>query len=218
MSSTVIVGTLSACRWTGGHRDDRRTPVRETCGWRASRDWRSRGAGRTGSGADALDIRRVEARLRSATSRSRSKASSRLLLQHPQRAAEIIAGGVEAQLDGAALEPLAKRLGVEIGRRLRPSGWRPCWRRRTCPRGPAPRRRRRRIPSRSAARWRPARTTPRCRPAITRRWILAAACDGAAASVVQSEAGGDDQRGAAGGAEAEYSRPLLLALRRRWYP
>src|ERR1700681_504839 len=47
-------------------------------------------------------------------------------------------------------------------RNLHRAGWQPCGRRRACRPGPVSRRRRTHIPSRSAARWRPARTTPRC--------------------------------------------------------
>ena len=39
-----------------------------------------------------------------------------VVAQHAQAAAEGIAAGAEGQLDGAAVEPLMERLGVEIAR------------------------------------------------------------------------------------------------------
>ena len=86
-----------------------------------------------------------------------------VVLEHAQRAAEIIARRTEAQFDGAAVEALVEGLGIQIARAFVEQPRRPDCRRRACRPDPASRRRRRHIPSRSAARWRPARTRPRCR-------------------------------------------------------
>ena len=48
--------------------------------------------------------------------RSRSKASSLVVLEHAQRAAEIVARRAEAQFDGAAVEAFVEGAGIEVAR------------------------------------------------------------------------------------------------------
>ena len=145
---------------------------------------------------------------------SRSKASSLLSLQHAQRAAEIIAGRAEGELDGAAVEPLVERLGIEIAGAFVDQARRPCWRRRACRRDPAPRRRRRHIPSRSAARSRPARTRPRCRRARSDAGSLPRPATARGSARARAKRSGERERGAPREVGTDGSRTLLLALRR----
>ena len=84
------------------------------CGWRCCSGWWSRAA------APAI----IWARTRSTASASKRGSVERqpqqvegfvaVLVQHAQRAAEIVAAGAEAQLDRVLLEPLLERLGVEV--------------------------------------------------------------------------------------------------------
>ncbi len=96
------------------HRDDRRR--------RASRNLRLGQRRRIGGfaaqvrdhlGADALDVLRLEPR-RGQRQPQQVVGLVLVVLEHAQRAAEVIAGRREAELDGAALEPLVKGLGIEI--------------------------------------------------------------------------------------------------------
>ena len=63
--------------------------------------------------ADALDVGRVETR-RGQRQVQEVEGLVLVVLEHPQRAAEIIPGRREAELDGAALEALVEGLGIEI--------------------------------------------------------------------------------------------------------
>ncbi len=109
-----------------------------------------------------LDIRRIETR-RGQRQPQQIESLVAIFRQRAQRAADIVALGAEAHLDGFALEPIVRTPWNRDRPRLRRAARRQSWRCPPCRAGPERRRRRKRSRRRSAAPPARAPATPRCR-------------------------------------------------------